>query len=53
MPAIKQYPSFSRKDLALVTFGHHNAKGDLKTPQNRLFLFSMEDSDVVFFSRFA
>jgi hypothetical protein len=49
----KQYPSFSRKDLALVTFGHRNVKGDLKTPQNRLFLFSVEDSNVVFFSRFA
>ena len=53
MPAIKQSPSFSRKDLALVTFGHRNAKGDLRTPQNLLFLFSVEDSDVVFFSRFA
>ena len=39
----KQYPSFSRKDLALVTFGHRNAKGDLKTPQNLMFLFSVED----------
>ncbi len=27
----------------MVTFGHRNAKGDLKTPQNRLFLFSVED----------
>ena len=35
----------------MVTFGHHNVKGDLKTPQNRLFLFSVEDSNVVFFSR--
>lgn len=32
----------------MVTFGHHNAKGDLKTPQN--LLFSVEDSNVVFFS---
>ena len=37
----------------MVTFGHHNAKGDLRTPQNLLFLFSVEDSNVVFFSRFA
>lgn len=37
----------------MVTFGHHNAKGDLKTPQNLLLLFSVEDSNVVFFSWFA
>ena len=37
----------------MVTLGHRNAKGDLKTPQNRLFLFYVEDSNVVFFSRFA
>jgi hypothetical protein len=40
------------KTSKMVTFGHRNAKGDLRTPQNRLFLFSVEDSDVVFFSRF-
>ena len=44
----KQYPSFSRKDLALVTFGHRNAKGDLKTPQNLLLLFFVGDSNVYF-----
>ena len=32
----------------MVTLGHRNAKGDLKTHQNLLFLFSVEDSDVVF-----
>ena len=37
----------------MVTFGHGNAKGDLKTPQNLLFLFSVEDCNVVFFSRVA
>ena len=37
----------------MVTLGHRNAKGDLRTPQNLLFLFSVEDSNVVFFSRFA
>ena len=31
------------KTSKMVTFGHHNAKGDLRTPQNRLFLFSVED----------
>ena len=31
------------KTSKMVTFGHRNAKGDLKTPQNRLFLFSVED----------
>ena len=43
----KQYPPFSRKDLVLVTFGHRNAKGDLRTPQN-LLLFFVEDRYVVF-----
>lgn len=37
----------------MVTFGHRNAKGDLKTPQNLLLLFFVGDSNVVFFSRFA
>ena len=37
----------------MVTFGHRNAKGNLKTPQNLLLLFSVEDSNVVFFSQFA
>ena len=41
--------SFARKDLALVTFGHHFAKGDLKTPQNLPLIF-VEDSYVVSFS---
>jgi hypothetical protein len=27
----------------MVTFGHRNAKDDLKTPQNLMFLFSVED----------
>ena len=36
----------------MVTFGHRNAKGDLRTPQN-LLLFFVEDSNVVFFSQFA
>ena len=37
----------------MVTFGHRNAKGNLKTPQNLLLLFSVEDSNVVFFCQFA
>ena len=37
----------------MVTFGHRNAKGDLRTHQNLLFLFSVEERYVVFFSRFA
>ena len=37
----------------MVTFGHRNAKGDLRTPQNLLFLFFVEDRYVVFFSWFA
>ena len=37
----------------MVTFGHRNAKGDLRTPQNLLLLFSVGDSNVVFFSRLA
>lgn len=40
------------KTSKMVTLGHRNAKGDLKTPQN-LLLFFVEDSNVVFFSRFA
>ena len=36
------------KASKMVTLGHRNAKGDLKTPQD--LLFSLEDSNVVFFS---
>ena len=39
--------------LPMVTFGHHNAKGDLKTPQNLPLLFSVEERYVVCFSWFA
>ena len=41
------------KTSKMVTFGHRNAKGDRKTPQNLLFLFFVGDSNVVFFSRIA
>ena len=37
------------KTSNLVTFGHHFAKGDLKTPHN-LPLFFVQDSYVVSFS---
>ena len=40
------------KTSKMVTFGHRNAKGNLRTPQN-LLLFFVEDSNVVIFSRFA
>ena len=44
---------FKHKTSKMVTFGHRNAKGDLRTPQNLLFPFSVEDCNVVFFSWFA
>ena len=31
------------KTSKMGTFGHHDAQGDLKTPQNLLLLFSVED----------
>ena len=40
------------KTSKMVTFGHHNAKGDLRTPQN-LLLFFVEDRYVVVFRWFA
>ena len=39
------HPSYSRKDLALVTFGHHFAKGDLETPQVGLHNFIPTNRD--------
>jgi hypothetical protein len=48
----KQYPSFSRKDFVLVTFGHRNAKGDLKTPpQKSTSSVKMHKSEVIFMAK--